>query len=328
MQSLIQPTDFKAELYIPNTTERATQQQVQSFIDSYQPKFLKLLFGDAMAVPFINSLAVNEAVLTFVNVSTASIPNYYAAYYNLFGNNPRVQVKQVLVTGNRRLRNDVFPNKTVVNGVTQSISFDFGEVATYEVSLGIQLADEESITFTAGSTNPLVIEDWQALYADRFGNNPRIDVWEIEGTNRTLRNDAGIDLIGTPLDSISIDFGVVPDFEVILYGSPAIVTDRWVELSQNEDLKQALRCYVYYYYWRNNVSFSSSMGEKRGQTQNSSDVPSEQKMRDRWNEMVRLAWCLNNNLDRTVYPEYPVITNYPYYRAYCLPEVYEIMTWI
>lgn len=319
--SLIQPTDFQTpELFIPNTTQDATRETVQSFIDKYQPKFLSCVFGDNMAKLFADALAVNEVALTFNGVSSATISNYYASYYSVFGNTPRITVNQLLPSGTRRRRNDVYVAPTVVNGLTISIDLDFGVAGNYQVILSKNLSGESELSFSA--TDTLVINDWQSLYAAQYGNNPRIDVYEVNGTTRTLRNDVGIEVLGEPIDHIEIDLGVGVQLEVVVYGVPAIVTDRWIDLSQNEVLKQALRCYVYFYYSRYNTTFTTSMGEKKGQSQNSTDASGVWKQTRAWNEMVQLCWALNNTVDRSIYPEYQTITQWPYFRGYCLPEVY------
>lgn len=321
--SLIQPSDFWGKLEIAGAnSEQGTREKVQAYIDEYTPKYFKAVFGDTLANLLINAMAVNEVVLTFTGDS-AVIDNYYSNYCTAFGNMPRIIVDEMLSNGNRIRRNDVAISPTVVNGLTTQISLDFGNTGTYRVVLSKQLAAESEISFMSGSANPLVIDDWQDLYAAQYGNNPRADVYEVNGTTRILRSVIGMELIGDPLDRIEIDLGDSPQIEVILYGTPPVVTDRLSILLGNTDLLDGLKRYVYYYWHRDNVSFTTPMSQKKGQSQNSVDASVNQKLVDRWNEMVQYNWSVNRTLDRVNYPEYPVFTNYSYYRPYCLPEVYQ-----
>lgn len=326
--SLIQPSDFWGKLEITGANENTgTIEKVQAYIDDYIPKYLCEVFGKGLADLLVNAMAVNEVVLTF-NGDSAVITNYYAQYYSVFGNNPRIIVDQLLDNGNRKRRNDTGITKTVVNGLTTEIAFDFGVTGKYQVTLTKQLTDESSITFVSGTDNPLVIPNWE-IYRSQFGDNPRADVYEISGTDKILRNEAGIYLIGNPLSEIQIDLGDSPQIEVILYGAPPVITDRLTTLLNNKDLIEGLKRYVYYYWHRDNVSFSTPMGQKKGQSQNSVDASINQKLVDRWNEMVKYNWTLNINVDRSIYPEYHIWsfyggTLYGNYGYGCwLPEVYK-----
>lgn len=79
-------------------------------------------------------------------------------------------------------------------------------------------------------------------------------------------------------------------------------TSRFYALATNEDLQTALASYVYYWYMRDAVSFSSGQGEKRAQASNSTDTEMGYKVARAWNEMV--DYCRNVNVDATVFPEY------------------------
>lgn len=80
-------------------------------------------------------------------------------------------------------------------------------------------------------------------------------------------------------------------------------TSRFWELAQNTDLQAALAAYVYYWYQRNNVSFSSSQGEKRAKAANSEDTQVNYKVSRAWNEDL-VPFVRSNTVDTTVFPEY------------------------
>lgn len=83
---------------------------------------------------------------------------------------------------------------------------------------------------------------------------------------------------------------------------PISAGNRFYDLAQDSDLQNSLACYVYYWFQRDNVSFSSSQGEKRAKASNSTDVEMGYKVSRAWNEMV--DYCRNVNVDATVFPEY------------------------
>ena len=51
--SIITIADFKGERNIAGTENSGTRENLQSFIDKYEPKFLKKLLGSALANEFI-----------------------------------------------------------------------------------------------------------------------------------------------------------------------------------------------------------------------------------------------------------------------------------
>lgn len=83
---------------------------------------------------------------------------------------------------------------------------------------------------------------------------------------------------------------------------PIVAGNRFYDLAQDEDLQNALACYVYYWFQRDNVSFSSSQGEKRAKASNSTDTEIGKKLSRAWNEMV--DYTRNVVVDTDLFPEY------------------------
>lgn len=83
---------------------------------------------------------------------------------------------------------------------------------------------------------------------------------------------------------------------------PIGVGNRFFDLAQNSDLQDALASYVYYWYQRDGISFSSGQGEKRAKASNSTDTEIGKKVARAWNEMV--DYCRFVNVDETLFPEY------------------------
>jgi hypothetical protein len=59
----------------------------------------------------------------------------------------------------------------------------------------------------------------------------------------------------------------------------------WTAL-QTEDLKKAIACYVYYYYMRDLETLTTSLGEQKPQTENSTQASGINKQVSAWNSMV------------------------------------------
>lgn len=85
--------------------------------------------------------------------------------------------------------------------------------------------------------------------------------------------------------------------------------NRFYALTQNTDLQDALAAYVYYWYQRNNVSFSSPSGEKRAKSANSVDTEVGFKVVRAWNEDM-VPFVRGNVVDVNVFPEYVPYTWY------------------
>lgn len=79
-------------------------------------------------------------------------------------------------------------------------------------------------------------------------------------------------------------------------------TNRFYALATDSDLQDALASYVYYWYMRDGVSFSSGQGEKRAQASNSTDTEMGYKVSRAWNEMV--DYTRNIEVDAEIFPEY------------------------
>jgi hypothetical protein len=87
-------------------------------------------------------------------------------------------------------------------------------------------------------------------------------------------------------------------------GEPVVIDPIWSALAAMPALKTMLVCYVYYWYTRDAVTLTAGTGEVKPANENSTAVSSAPKQVKAWNKMVDLARGFN--LDRGVYPAYPV----------------------
>jgi hypothetical protein len=63
------------------------------------------------------------------------------------------------------------------------------------------------------------------------------------------------------------------------------VEQKWADLATK--VKKSIMCYVYWFYIRDNSTFTTGTGEVRPSNQNSDVVSPNTKTYDRWNEMVK-----------------------------------------
>lgn len=78
--------------------------------------------------------------------------------------------------------------------------------------------------------------------------------------------------------------------------------------------KPLLINFIYYYYKLDEVTYSSSTGESRTKSENSTSESPGKKMQLRWNEMVRWVYKIVKHWDVTVYGEYYI--NFAIFRIY------------
>lgn len=100
---------------------------------------------------------------------------------------------------------------------------------------------------------------------------------------------------------------VVPATNPITY---VPILPKWLYLRNQTDLKPMLINYIYYWYIRNEVTFTAVTGEAKTENENSTRVSSVDKQFRAWNEMVDMARSFT--LDLAIYPNYvvPVINEY------------------
>lgn len=79
-------------------------------------------------------------------------------------------------------------------------------------------------------------------------------------------------------------------------------TNRFWVLANDADLQNALASYVYYWYQRDGVSFTSGQGEKRSQAANSTDTQIAYKIGRAWSDLVE--YSRNIAIDTETFPEY------------------------
>lgn len=77
---------------------------------------------------------------------------------------------------------------------------------------------------------------------------------------------------------------------------------KWLFLRDDTDLKPMLVDYVYYWYIRDQVTFTAGTGEVKAKNENSVRVSSVDKQVKAWNEMVSMARGFD--LDVAIYPDY------------------------
>ena len=91
---------------------------------------------------------------------------------------------------------------------------------------------------------------------------------------------------------------------------PGDILAKWLYILNDTDLKPMLVDYIYYWYIRNEVTFTAMIGEVLSKGENSVRVSSVDKQVSSWNEMVEMARCFE--LDLTIYPNW---VN-PFYHSY------------
>ncbi len=70
---------------------------------------------------------------------------------------------------------------------------------------------------------------------------------------------------------------------------------KWTGL-KNAELQSPIANYTYYWYQRDNVTFTAGSGEQEGKSDNATSVSSAPKMKRAFNEMVDQTWLLHDYL--------------------------------
>jgi hypothetical protein len=95
---------------------------------------------------------------------------------------------------------------------------------------------------------------------------------------------------------------------------------KWLFLRDDTDLKAMLVDYVYYWYIRDQVTFTAGTGEVKAKNENSVLVSSVDKQVKAWNEMVSMA--REFDLDVAIYPDW----SREWYNhgnwLFCTPDIY------
>lgn len=81
------------------------------------------------------------------------------------------------------------------------------------------------------------------------------------------------------------------------------VDARWTAL-MTADFKYALTCYVYWWYLRDNTSYTGGSGVVKSNSENASNVSPVHKLCKAWNDMVTINREIATDIDLTVYPEF------------------------
>jgi len=301
---LININDFNGELYIANKADSSIQQKLNVLIDKYQPKFMRELFGKTMGDLF--NLALNDMSVRYSYPAGAANPIVIS---NIDGRT-KVLINQIMPDGSKRRRTDVGISYQIVGNLPESVTLNFGGVVpAIEVELVKPVSHEISVTFPAAVGNTVLIDDYQELYSAQYGNNPFLTVYEIDGSNKIVRTDVQpvLNYAGGLLQSISMDFGVIPNGELVMYAN-SVIDDRWLTLSNDTELKYMLTCYVYYWLTRDGVSFNSATGVVKADNQNSTPRDARDKMVKAWNDMWEQV--LMYQVDMTIYPEFERFTRW------------------
>lgn len=88
------------------------------------------------------------------------------------------------------------------------------------------------------------------------------------------------------------------------------IEQKWIDLRDATDLKEMLKCYVYYWYTNYQITFSSGTGEVKAKNENSNMASAYPKMVLAWNQMVKMARVFD--LSTEIYIDYVR----PYWRRY------------
>lgn len=98
---------------------------------------------------------------------------------------------------------------------------------------------------------------------------------------------------------------------------------KWLFIRDNTELKNMLVDYIYYWYIRNDVTFTAGTGETKSANENSTRVSSADKQASAWNEAAKLA--REFDLDKSIYPDYvrPVFYNYDLVTLYTMGWFYD-----
>jgi hypothetical protein len=114
---------------------------------------------------------------------------------------------------------------------------------------------------------------------------------------------------------------VVPATDPVTY---VPIDPKWLYLRDDTTLKAMLVDYVYYWYIRDQVTFTSGTGEVKAKNENSSAASSVGKQVMAWNEMADMA--REFTLDLAVYPNYSKpythwVYGYGYY-SHSIPDIF------
>jgi len=101
------------------------------------------------------------------------------------------------------------------------------------------------------------------------------------------------------------------------------VPAKWSALKDNPDLQSMIANYVYYWFKRNETTFSGGISELKAKAENAVTVNSVDKQVRTWNEMVEMV--REFDLDIAVYPDWVKhrYVRYRYWSVGCgVPEIY------
>lgn len=115
---------------------------------------------------------------------------------------------------------------------------------------------------------------------------------------------------------LSLVFGALLYADYIAGIAEDPIDEIWTAL-QSAEMKSALACYVYFYYMRDQETTSTTLGETKQQTENSTPVSSISKQVYAWNRMVVLIRKVYDYLDlnNVVYANWTTDYRYGYYDA-------------
>jgi len=88
------------------------------------------------------------------------------------------------------------------------------------------------------------------------------------------------------------------------------IEQKWIDLRDDTDLKEMLKCYVFYWYINYQITLTSGTGEVKPSNENSNVASAYPKMVLSWNEMVKMIRLFD--LSTETYPDYLR----PYWRRY------------
>lgn len=177
----------------------------------------------------------------------------------------------------------------------------------------------------------------------RLGSDVHVEVWTESGLVREMvlpnygvtKNQVGNKLVSIDLD-IDLSFSAVKTGYILIYTSDYVydTTDpdnpvpidpqaKWIALRDNYNIIPMVVNYIYYWYLRESVTFSATLGEKKANAENAQPGNSITKQVKNWNDMSRMARVFNIPVD--IYPTYvkPNFNRWRYWRLGCgVSEIY------
>jgi hypothetical protein len=265
---LIDPSYFNGEINIPNVDQDSVLQNINWFINKYEPEFLQKVFGYSFYKTFIAGIST-----TLPNFPAQRWQNLiYGAEYNSLSSGKLEKWKGLLLT--------------------QIPVYQFGSGYIYKQPYWVQ-ADVTPSGFIAG-INTATFPDWIGWepIIERKGQGTLT-----EGVDYSFDTDTGLLTLLKAGDTFQhLEY---------FYISFQLRPENQQEIDSS--IKQSLIAnYVYYWYLRNSDTNTTGIGETKTQPSGSMSVSPAMKAVRAWNEMSQWIYELYDFMQSSfaTYPEY------------------------